>query len=72
MDYKFSKPIKYGKSKKQQNAIKTIMKGKKNLATQDSIKRVNKVRRDTQQIISPKVSPTDRLHSTFGPRKVIK
>ena len=73
MDYKLSKPLKYGTTKKNQKAIKNIMIGKKNLHNQDSQKRVNKVQQDTLKDISKSnssVSPTARLNNTFG-KKVI-
>ena len=70
MDYKLTKPLKYGQTKKNQKAISNIIKGKENLAKKDSIKRVQKVRQDTQKIISPKVSRTAKLNNTFG-KKVI-
>jgi len=70
MEYKLSKPLKYGTTKKNQKAIKNIMVGKKNLSNQDSVKRINKVQQDTLKQIRPKVSPTARLNNTFG-KKVL-
>ena len=68
MEFKLTKPVKYGTTKKNQNAIKRIMIGKKNLHNQDSQRRVNKVQQDTLKGISP----TARLNNTFGSKKVIK
>jgi hypothetical protein len=68
MDYKLTKPLKYGTTKKNQNVIKRIMIGKKNLHNQDSQRRINKVQQDTLKDISP----TARLNHTFGKKEVIK
>ena len=73
MEYKFSSPLKYGKKKKEQNAMKKIMKNGMKLSNHDSKNRVDKVYKDELKRISPKpVSPTARLNNTFGKKKVIK
>jgi hypothetical protein len=74
MDYKLTKPLEYGTSKKNQDAIKKIMVGKKNLEKKDSQRRINKVQRDTIKDIrksNSSISPTARLNQTFGKKEII-
>ena len=68
MGFKFSSPLKYGTKKKEQNAMKKIMKNGMKLSNHDSKNRVDKVFRDELK----RISPTARLNNTFGKKKVIK